>query len=96
VIPEPAVVSDIRRLVPEGIYRFVSSATRDFFGFQGEYPKILGLESESIPCGVSWLRSNPLPKEGFDPFPGRPAWSLSVILWFRSEERCLGISSGDR
>jgi hypothetical protein len=96
MIPEPAVVSDICRWIPERIYRLVSSATRDFFGFRGEYPRILGPESESVPCGRSWLRSNPLPREGFDPFPGGPAWSLSGILRFRSEERCLGISSGDR
>jgi hypothetical protein len=70
MIPEPAVVSDIRRWIPEGIYRFVSSATRDFFVFQGEYPRIPGLESESVPCERSWLRSIPLPREGFVPFPG--------------------------
>jgi hypothetical protein len=73
-------------LVPEGIYRFVYSATRDFFDFQDEYPKILGLDLESVPCGISWLRFIPLPREWFDPFPGGPARSLSGILWFHSEE----------
>jgi hypothetical protein len=95
-IPEPAVVFDNCRCFPEGIYRFISSATRDFFRFQGEYPKIFGLESDSFPCGRSWLRFIPLPRERFDPYPRGPAGSLSMILWFRSEERSLGISSGDR
>jgi hypothetical protein len=54
------------------------------------------LESESTPCGRSWLRFIPLPRERFDPFPGIPAWSLFGILWVRSEERSLGISSRDR
>jgi hypothetical protein len=73
LIPEPAVVSDIRRWIPEGIYRFVSSATRDFFGFRGEHPRMFGPESESVPCRRSWLRFIPLPREGFVPFPGGPA-----------------------
>jgi hypothetical protein len=73
LIPDPAVVSDIHRLIPEGIFRFVSFTTRDLFGFQGEYPKIPGLESESFPYGRSGSWSNPLPKVWFDPFPGGPA-----------------------
>lgn len=53
-IPEPAVVFDIPPWIPEGIFGFISSATRDFIGFRGGYPRISGSESDSIRCGRSW------------------------------------------
>jgi hypothetical protein len=67
------VVSDIHRPIPEGIFRIVSSTRWDFNGFQDRYPRIPVLKSVSFPCGKSWLRSIPLPKEWFDPLTGGPA-----------------------